>query len=145
MAYPPVPTPSAGFIHKGTQPATLVWGTDSTNVGTSANYIVKSARFQERVEEIDIENGTGFEATVILLLKGENVEFTVVDDRALTPPLSGGVVTLSTPYNTASPYSNLSFLVVDSSVNLARKVEGERIITAKSFTAMGALTAGNHN
>lgn len=134
MAYwPPTPSGGSAFVQQGQQPTTLVWGTEGidTGLGSGGTYIVKSARYTERVEEIDIENGTGFEATVILLLKGENVEFTVVDDLAITPPTSGTVVTLDTPYAT-----QLEFLVVETNVNAARKTEGERTITAKSFAAI---------
>lgn len=130
MAWPPVPTPGAAFVQNGNQPSTLVWGTS----GIYSTYIVKSARYSERVEEIDIENGTGFEATVILLLKGQNVEFTVVDDLSIVPPVAGDVVNFQTPYFPG--ISGINVLVTETSVGNARKAEGERIITGKSYTAI---------
>ena len=134
MPYPPVPSPAQYFIAEGSLPTTLVWGTQDAEAGLigAGTYIVKSARFTLRVEEIDIEQGSGFEATVILLIKGQDVEFTVVDDAAVTPPSPGDVVTL-----TNSPYSStVAFLVINSAVNMARKAEGERVISAKSFNAI---------
>lgn len=120
---------SPDFIVAGI--TTIVWGTS----GIISSYIVTTARENQRVEEINIEQGDGFEAIVILLIKGIDVEFEVIDDTAVTPPNVGNVVTFSTPYG------SIPMLVVGSSANQARKREGMRSFTAKSFNAI----AGLHN
>ena len=52
----------------------IVWGTE----GIYSGYIVVSANESQRIEEIDIEQGAGFEAIVILLNKGLDVEIEVI-------------------------------------------------------------------
>ena len=120
-------TYSPNFAYKNL--TTLVWGTD----GAYGSYIVTSASESERIEEIDIENGTGFEAIVILLRKGLDVEIEVIDDTAITPPAFGTVVSLSTPFGT------VNMLRIESKSNRARKREGMRTFTFKSFNAIAGL------
>lgn len=108
---------------------TLVWGTD----GAYSGYIVTSANESQRIEEIDIENGTGFEAIVILLNKGLDVDIEVIDDTAVTPPAFGAIVTLSTPFG------SIPMLRIESKASQARKREGMRTFTFKSFNAISGL------
>jgi len=129
-AYPPVPTPSAYYTQVGS-PSTIVWGTD----GLYSSYIVVSASESLRVEEIDIEQGTGFEAVVILLNKGLDVEFEVIDDSAVTPPTIGSIVTFSTPYG------SIPMLAVQGKSNQARKREGMKTLSFKSYNAITGLHA----
>jgi len=119
---------SPNFIDEGL--TTLVWGTE----GIYAGYIVTSANEEFRVEEIDIEQGAGFEAIVILLNKGSNVELTVVDDTNQTPPSIGAIVSLLNPFGAA-----INMLVVGQKSDQARKREGMRTITAKSYNAIAGL------
>lgn len=118
---------SPDFIVEGL--TTIVWGTD----GVYSGYIVTTANEQNRVEEIDIEQGDGFEAVVILLNKGVNVEVEVIDDTAVTPPSIGTIVTLSTPYG------SIPMLNVDNKASQARKREGMRTLTFKSYNAIAGL------
>ena len=109
--------------------STIIWGTE----GTYANYIVISANESSRIEEIDIEQGAGFEAVVILLNKGLDVELEVIDDTQFTPPTVQSIVTLSTPYG------SIPMLMVGSKANQARKREGTRSFTFKSYNAIAGL------
>ena len=118
---------SQDFVYKNL--STLVWGTD----GAYFSYTVTSASQSERIEEIDIENGTGFETIVILLRKGLDVEIEVIDDTSITPPGFGSVVTLSTPFGSTN------MLRIESKANQARKREGMRTFTFKSFNAINGL------
>lgn len=138
MALLPIQPTGAYYKRYGSGVSQLSWGTQGTmgaSNGTYGGYIVKSARYTERVEKIDIENATGFEAFVIMLLKGENVEFTVVDNASVTPPNSGAVVALDTTYGTAR-----NLLVEETTVSLAQKQAGERSIVAKSYNACDVTT-----
>ena len=108
---------------------TIVWGTE----GIYGSYIVTSANESQRIEEIDIENGAGFEAIVILLNKGLDVELEVIDDTAITPPTILNTVTLVTPYGT------VPMLLVGNKANQARKREGMKTYTFKSFNAITGL------
>ena len=108
---------------------TLVWGTD----GAYSGYIVTSANESQRIEEIDIENGTGFEAIVILLNKGLDVDIEVVDDTSVTPPVFGSIVTLSTPFG------SIPMLRIESKASQSRKREGLRTFTFKSYNAISGL------
>lgn len=101
------------------------------------NYIVVSASSSERVEEIDIEQGTGFEAAIILLRKGVDLTLEVIDDTTITPPNPGTVVTLSSPFDGGS---GIAMLTVSSSATNARKREGMRSLTFKSFNAINLTT-----
>ena len=108
---------------------TIVWGTEGIYTG----YIVTSANSSSRIEEIDIEQGAGFEAIVILLNKGYDVEIEVIDDTAVTPPNITSIVTLVTPFGT------IPMLMVSSKAAQARKKEGMRTFTFKSFNAISGL------
>lgn len=131
MSNPSVPTAaslvSANFIAQGA--TTIVWGTQ----GLYSTWIVVSASDSERVEEIDIENGTGFEALVILLNKGVDVNFEVIDDTAITPPTIGSITTLSTPFG------SIPMLAVGGAASGARKREGMRTFAFKSYNAILGL------
>lgn len=119
---------SPNFIDQGL--TTIVWGTEALYAG----YIVTSAKEETRVEEIDIEQGAGFEAIVILLNKGYNVDLTVIDDTNQTPPAIGAVVNLLNAFGASTP-----MLVVNNDADQARKREGMRTIKAKSFNAISGL------
>lgn len=122
---------SPNFIADGI--TTIVWGTEGILQPPFAGYIVTSANEEKRIEEIDIENGAGFEAIVILLNKGLNVEVTVVDDTSIAPPTVGTIATLSTPYGAVNA------LVVGEKADQSRKREGMRTITLKTFNAIAGL------
>lgn len=118
---------SPNFVVEGL--TTIVWGTEEIYSG----YIVVSASESQRIEEIDIEQGAGFEAIVILLNKGNDVELEVIDDTAVTPPDITTIVTLVTPYGT------IPMLMVGNKASQARKREGMRTFTFKSFNAIAGL------
>jgi hypothetical protein len=108
---------------------TIVWGTE----GIYSGYIVVSANESSRIEEIDIEQGAGFEAVVILLNKGLDVDLEVIDDTNVTPPNITTIVTLSTPFG------SIPMLMVGSKAGQARKREGMRTFTFKSYNAIAGL------
>lgn len=109
---------------------TVVWGTE----GIYNPWIVVSATESQRIEEIDIEQGAGFEAIVILLNKGVDVELTVIDDTANTPPTIAGA-----PYTLVTPYGTIPMLFVGNKADQARKREGQRVLMFKSFNAITGL------
>jgi len=119
---------SGAFAGEG--PTTIVWGT----CGLYSGYIVVSASETTRVEEIDIEQCAGFEAIVILLNKGYDVELTVIDDTNVVPPAIGAAVNLLNAYGASVP-----MLIVGMKSDQSRKREGMRTITAKSFNAISGL------
>ena len=110
----------------------IVWGTDNLY----PSYIVTSASQETRVSEIDIEQGTGFTAIVILLNDGLDVDITVIDDTNVNPPAIGQIVTLSTPFGPGIP-----MLLVKDKTDQARKREGMRTLNFKSFNAITGLHA----
>ena len=113
----------------------IVWGTE----GIVNAYIVVSANESQRIEEIDIEQGAGFEAIVILLNKGQDVEIEVVDDTSVLAP-----TVANNPYFLVTPYANpIQMLLVANKASQARKREGMRTFTFKSFTAIALTNAAN--
>ena len=108
----------------------IVWGTE----GIFGSYIVTSANESQRIEEIDIEQGAGFEAIVILLNKGLDVEIEVIDDTSLTPP-----TIINNPFTLVTPYGTVPMLMVGNKASQARKREGMRTFTFKSFSAIAGL------
>lgn len=110
--------------------SSIVWGTE----GIFNSYIVTSANESQRIEEIDIEQGAGFEAIVILLNKGIDVEITVIDDTSITPP-----VIANNPFVLVTPYGTIPMLLVGNKADQARKREGMRTFTFKSFNAIAGL------
>lgn len=109
---------------------TIVWGTE----GIYSGYIVTTARESQRIEEVDVEQGAGFEAIVILMMKGVDVELTVVDDTATTPPTIA-----SNPITVVTPYGTIPMLLVANEADQARKREGVRTFRLKSYTAIAGL------
>ena len=93
MAWPQTFNIANGIGKNGLEPSLLAWGTE----GSYTNVIVKNIRSTPMVEEVKIEQGGGLTATQILINDGDEVEFTVVDDRAITWPLTGITVTLINP------------------------------------------------
>jgi hypothetical protein len=108
----------------------IVWGTE----GIYGSYIVTSANESQRIEEIDIEQGAGFEAIVILLNKGLDVELEVIDDTSITPPTIANA-----PFTLVTPYGTVPMLLVANKATQARKREGMRNFTFKSFNAISGL------
>ena len=110
----------------------IVWGTEGI-FGDA--YIVTSANESQRIEEIDIEQGAGFEAIVILLNKGIDVEIEVIDDTSIVPP----PVIANNPFTLVTPYGTIPMLMVGNKASQARKREGMRTFTFKSFNAISGL------
>lgn len=108
----------------------IVWGTEGIYTG----YIVVSANESQRIEEIDIEQGAGFEAVVILLNKGLDVEIEVIDDTSVNPPTIANA-----PFTLVTPYGTVPMLLVANKATQARKREGMRTFTFKSFNAIAGL------
>lgn len=117
---------------------TIIWGTSGMlpGAGNLSSYIVTGASYAERVEEIDIMQSTGFTAIVALLNDGHDIELTVIDDSAINPPATGTVVTLSSPYAT----SGIPMLKIADRGTAARKREGERVFSFKSYSAIAGLS-----
>ena len=132
---------SGYFTENGSAGLTaIVWGTDSIGggignftYGTYGSYIVVSASDSKRVEEINIEQGTGFEAIVILLNKGEDIELEVIDDTSVIAPAIGTICTYSSRYGAAN------MLFVGDKTTQARKREGMRTLSFKTFNAIAGL------
>lgn len=109
----------------------IVWGTEGI-FGNS--YIVISARESQRIQEIDITQGAGFTAIVILLMDGHDVEITVIDDTNLVPP-----VIANNPFVLVTPFGTIPMLLVSNEADQERKREGHRTFRFKSFTAIAGL------
>ena len=85
------------------------------------------------IEEVKIEQGSGLTATEIIINDGDECEMTVVDDRAITWPLAGGIVTLINPQPNGANGTSELFQVVNNNYTTARKVEGERTMLCKRY------------
>jgi hypothetical protein len=135
MAWPPA-LPSVGFKAEGF--STFIWGTSgfANQSPIVSSYIIKSVRPTERTEQLIIENGDGLTSTQILLLDGINYEITVVDDSSVIPPISGTVGSIIVPslgMNGTIQNTTFQCFVVGTSMNLARKTEGERVFEIKTY------------
>lgn len=119
---------SPNFIDEGL--TTVVWGTENLYAG----YIVVDADEEARVDLIEIEQGAGFEAIVLLLKKGSNVNINAIDDTTQTPPAVGTIVNLLNEFGASVP-----MLVVNAKATQARKREGMRTITARSYNAIAGI------
>lgn len=110
-------------------PNLLAWGTE----GSYTSVIVRNIRSTPMIEEIKIEQGGGLTATQVLLNDGDEVEFTVIDDRAITWPLTGTTVSLINPQPNGTSGTPEVFMTVNNNYNVAAKSAGERTIIAKRF------------
>ena len=116
--------------------STIVWATNLAVLSGYTGYIVVSASESPRVDPVYIENADGFEAVVILLNKGLDVQFEVVDDTAIVPPAIGTIAQFVSPYDgQVSHYC----LVMDNGANQARKREGMRTLVVRTFNAITGL------
>jgi len=106
----------------------LIWGTD----GVLQRYLVVSLSNKDRIVETSIEQGTGFTAVQILFLDGQDVEVEVVDSTAAPGPPT----IANNPFQIVTPTATMTVLMVAQSSTLARKREGMRSWTFKSFTAI---------
>ncbi len=107
----------------------IVWGTE----GIFGSYIVTTASESQRISEINIEQGSGFTAILILLMDGINVDIEVIDDTTIFPPAFGQIATLVTPFG------SIPMAMTKNDANQARKREGMRSFTFKSFVAINVL------
>ncbi len=94
--------------------------------GDAVTYIVKSIRSTDTQEVIYIENGTGLRAIRIQLWQGREVEITIVADSTFVHPSPESNVRVTDPLSGAV----LTFKATANAYNAARKVEGERVISA---------------
>lgn len=130
MAWPPTSNIATGLGYRGSLPVTLAWGTD----GLYSGVIVTSMRPSQMIEEIKVENGTGLTATEILLNDGLQVEITVVDDRNVSWPASGAILTLLSPLPSGGTATSTTYQVIDNSYQATRKAAGERTLLCKRYT-----------
>lgn len=130
-AWPPSPSAinSTGLGYDGVLPISLAWGTE----GLYTSVIVVSLRASQMIEEIKIDNGSGITATQVLLNDGRQIEVTVIDDRSISWPTAGAVVTLFDPFPNGAGATSLNLEVVDASYNAARKAPGERTLLTKRY------------
>ena len=110
----------------------LIWGTD----GVLQKYLVTSFSNKDRIIEVNIEQGAGFTADVILMMDGGDFEVEVVDTTQFAPPTIA-----QNPFAIVGPFGTFVVLMVAQTATLARKREGMRSWTFKSYTAIN-LGAG---
>ena len=115
----------------------LVWGTENIIQGgnsTITGYIVTSCSVTQRIEEIDISQGAGFTAIVVVLIDGLDINIEVIDSNAITPPTILTNVILMTQFGAVN-----GSLMVKNEANQAVKREGHRSFTFKTFNAITGL------
>lgn len=132
MAWPPASNIATGLGYKSALPTTLAWGTD----GLYSGVIVTSIRPAQMIEEIKVENGTGLTSTQVLLNDGVQIEVSCIDDRSVTWPSSGAVLTLLSPLPTGGAATSIALQVVDNSYQGTRKAPGERTLLCKKYTLL---------
>ena len=131
MAWPIASNITSNFVgYKGPIPSALAWGTD----GIYTSVIVKNITSTPMIEEIKIEQGSGLTSTQVLINDGDEVNFTVEDDRNVTWPLAGQTVTLINPQPNGSAGTSELFQVIHNNYSVARKQNGERTINAKKYS-----------
>lgn len=85
------------------------------------------------IDEARIEQGSGLTATDVLIYDGDELELTVVDDRAITWPLAGATVVLINPQPNGTNGTSETFQVMNNNFTTARKTEGERTMLVKKY------------
>lgn len=107
----------------------MAWGTD----GIDSGVIVISLRAKLMTEVVDIPNGSGIIATIIMLNNGTEIEIDVVDDRSLTFPDWGTTITLINPRETGATGTSTLLQVMDNNYNAERKQEGRRTLLCRKY------------
>lgn len=128
--WPPIYNISLYAIGKnGPLPQLLGFGTDNLLPGI----IVKNIRAIPMVEEIKIEQGSGLTVTDIIINDGDEAEISVVDDRAVSWPQAGGVITIYNPQPNGTYALAELYQVIYNNYTVARKVDGERTLLCKAY------------
>lgn len=105
----------------------IIWGTEGI---FSQSLIVTSCNQSKRIEEIAIEQGAGFESIILLLMKGFDVDVTVVDDTSVQP------VSIMASYLWLTRFGPVNMILVGDKTDQARKREGMRTYTFRSYSAI---------
>jgi hypothetical protein len=119
---------------------TVIWGTDgqgtigSFSYSAYGSYIVTSGSDSKRVEEIDIEQGSGLEATRIQLIQGRRYTMTVVDDTNMTPP--SFATKLSFEDTISGGAALYLFQLIENGDSTVRKAEHKRELTVEYLTCI---------
>jgi len=111
-------------------PSAVALGTDGLYPGV----IVKNARPSKMIEEIKWENGTGHTVGQILLNDGDLMELDVMDDRAITWPQPGTVVTLYNPLPNGTYAVQEVYMMVNNNYNAVQKQPGERTLRCVRYS-----------
>lgn len=129
MAWPTSFNIANGLGKNSYLPSLIAFGTEGSYTGV----IVKNIRSTPMVSEVLVENGSGLTATEIIINDGDEVEFTCIDDRAITWPITGTPVTLINPQPNGTNGTSELFQVLNNNYNVAAKTPGERTILAKRY------------
>lgn len=124
---------TTGYGKNSFLPSILSWGSEGMSINGNVNVIVKTCRAIPMVEEIKIEGGSGQTYTQILINDGDEVEITVIDDRALTFPQPGTPVTLINPQPNGTNGTSELFQTINNNWSGGRKVDGERTLMCKKY------------
>lgn len=140
MAWPPVYT--TAFLAQGV--TTIRWGTDGIMANTAPNgngaggfagfYTVESLHGTDVIDKSYVEQGSGLNATRILLWQGRSYTLTVVDDTNMTPPAPGTLLSLADTISGGAVI--YQFRVVENGDNTVRKDVHKREITAEYMTCI---------
>lgn len=134
LAVIPPSAPANSFFLEGI--STIYWGTDGflQDAGLTTA-LVKSVKDVEKNEIIYITNNAGFEAVIILLKQGRDIEITVVDDSTKNWPGSGGKAMWKSPDDVAA----VAIFITNKDISAAQKSAGERSFKARIFTAFNVV------
>ena len=111
---------------------TIRWGTSPDAVlQTGLNTAIIKSVAVKRLggPPIPVEDNNGFTAILAILVDGDEISVTVVDDTAITWPARGDTVSLQVP----GEVSAKDFTLIDDGISLQRKREGERTLTCQWF------------
>lgn len=118
-------------IIKGTS-TTIRWGVSSSGVnqqgGMSGAIVTRVAHETLGGAPNIIEDDAGFAAIMVLIVDGDKLTVTVVDDSIMTYPAKGDWCSFKVPGQAAT---NTNFVCIDNNVQLGRREAGTRTIAVE--------------
>ncbi len=129
-------------IIRGTS-TTIRWGVKSSNVNQQSAMagaiVTKVSHEPLGGAPTYIEDDAGFAAIMVMLLDGDKLTLTVIDDSALTFPQRGDWCSFRVP---GQNVTNANFICIDNNSQLGRKEPGTRNLVVEYHPNITRVTQG---
>ena len=107
----------------------ISWGT----LGVFNTAIVVDVSYEMKTNNVEIQNGSGLTVQQVLIYDADEVMMTVVDDRSVSWPTIGGIITMYNPIPNGSTWTSQTYQVLSSDYKAERSKDGHRVLKCKRY------------